>query len=246
MKTALVCIAKNEDNYIQEWIDYNFKLGFDHIFIYNNDWQYYNNDNRITILEINGQTRQVVAYNHFKKHLSEQFNWAAFFDVDEFLVLNKHNSLKDLLREYEDCNAIGINWAIFGNNEHDKIINNEYSVLKRFTKRNTENFDANGHIKTIIKLPCHHFQDVHNIHGTWYNLDKQTRNSPFNKPVKWDVAQLNHYLTKSTEEFYAKCERGRADHTDKRKFEEHKDYLNCNQIVDTKARDFLYPINTVR
>ena len=29
MKVALVCIAKNEDNYIQEWINYNLKLGFD-------------------------------------------------------------------------------------------------------------------------------------------------------------------------------------------------------------------------
>ena len=36
MKVALVCIAKEEDNYIQEWIDYNKKLGFDDIIIYQN------------------------------------------------------------------------------------------------------------------------------------------------------------------------------------------------------------------
>ena len=38
MKTALVCIAKNEDHYIDEWIEYYLKLGIDHIFIYQNDF----------------------------------------------------------------------------------------------------------------------------------------------------------------------------------------------------------------
>ena len=39
MKVALVCIAKNEDNYIEEWVLYHKKLGFDRIFIYENDWK---------------------------------------------------------------------------------------------------------------------------------------------------------------------------------------------------------------
>jgi hypothetical protein len=34
MKTALVSIAKNEDNYLKEWVDYNLYLGFNDIFIY--------------------------------------------------------------------------------------------------------------------------------------------------------------------------------------------------------------------
>ena len=40
MKVALVCIAKNEDLYIDEWIDYHFKLGFDEIFVYQNNWRF--------------------------------------------------------------------------------------------------------------------------------------------------------------------------------------------------------------
>jgi hypothetical protein len=34
MKTALACIAKNEDNYIDEWIKYHTKIGFDFIYVY--------------------------------------------------------------------------------------------------------------------------------------------------------------------------------------------------------------------
>lgn len=34
MKSAIVCIAKNEDHYIDEWIKYHLKLGFAKIFVY--------------------------------------------------------------------------------------------------------------------------------------------------------------------------------------------------------------------
>ena len=46
MDLALVCIAKNEDPYIEEWVNYNLKLGFDKVFIYENNWRCkLNNDN---------------------------------------------------------------------------------------------------------------------------------------------------------------------------------------------------------
>ena len=39
-KIALVCFAKNEDLYLQEWIDYHIKLGFDDIHVFQNDWRF--------------------------------------------------------------------------------------------------------------------------------------------------------------------------------------------------------------
>ena len=40
MKIAIVCIAKDEDNYLREWLDYHFKIGFDHIYVYQNNWHF--------------------------------------------------------------------------------------------------------------------------------------------------------------------------------------------------------------
>lgn len=37
MNTAVVCICKNEENYIKEWIDHYFSLGFDKIFVCDNN-----------------------------------------------------------------------------------------------------------------------------------------------------------------------------------------------------------------
>jgi len=31
---ALIAIAKDEDEYLKEWVDYNLKVGFDDIYVY--------------------------------------------------------------------------------------------------------------------------------------------------------------------------------------------------------------------
>ncbi len=34
MDISLVCIAKDEDHYIDEWLDYHLKLGFTRVVVY--------------------------------------------------------------------------------------------------------------------------------------------------------------------------------------------------------------------
>lgn len=233
MKVALVCIAKNEDSYIQEWIDYNKKLGFDNIFIYQNDWRCSIEDPKVIKLEFDGSNKQVQAYNHFIKSNLNNYDWAAFFDVDEFLALKKHNNIKDFIQEYSDYNAIGINWYLFGDNGHEGV-DDEYSVLKRFTKRQSS---INPHIKSIIKLTSNVVMDVHNPNCLWTNTDKKTNMGPFNKPGNDDIAVINHYFGKTKQEFLLKCERGRADTTTKRKLDEF-DSHNFNDVEDLSAYNF--------
>lgn len=57
MKTALVCIAKDEDDYLKEWVDYHLRIGFDEIFVYQNNWRYPKGDitdPRVHLLELDG------------------------------------------------------------------------------------------------------------------------------------------------------------------------------------------------
>lgn len=241
MNIALVGVAKNEDHYIQEWIDYHTKLGFNHIFIYTNFWEYTNSQDHVTVLKvnINGSVAATThSYNDFKRNKSEGYDWVAFFDLDEFLCLNQHNNVKDFLSNYNDCNAIGINWAMFGNGNQDKVINNNYNVLSRFKTRAIESFEPCKNIKTICRLPCNRTQYSHHVDDAWYNLNKEIRYGPFNEPVNYDIAQLNHYFTKSNEEFRTKCYRGYGIGYRRRKFKHYIHCLGANDIIDTKAYDF--------
>ena len=244
MKVALVCIAKNEDQYIQEWIDYNKKLGFDDIIIYQNDWRCSIDEPNVIKIEFDGVNKQREAYYHFIKNNHDKYDWAAFFDIDEFLVLKKHNNIKDFITDYNDYYAIGINWVLFGDNGHEKI-ENESSVLKRFTKRQTS---INQHVKSIVKMSSNVLMDVHNpFNKPVTDTNKRLFNGPFNKFGDDNIAQINHYFCKTQEEFIEKCNRGRADTPLEAHRRTMKDFINhnFNEVEDLSAVNFLYDNNNI-
>jgi hypothetical protein len=238
MKIALVCIAKNEDNYIQEWVDYNKKLGFDKIFIYENDWRCSIEDPMVIKIPFDGISMQRLAYNDFIKN-NKEYTWAAFFDCDEFLVLKKHKNIKDFICEYAEYPAVGINWVLFGDNNLNGVVGDDYSVLKRFTMREIA---VNQHVKSIVKLTPKLIMDVHNpLNIPFINTHKKWFSGPFNYNLSDSIAQLNHYFCKTKEEFIKKCDRGRADTNYKRMIAEFESRgHNKNEIVDMAAYNFFH------
>lgn len=235
MRVALVCIAKNEDNYIDEWINYHLKLGFDNVIIYLNDWTYHSTNANVKTIQFDGPVKQVPAYNNFLESNQENYDWAAFFDVDEFLVLKKHNNIKEMLLDYSDYNAIGINWVFFGSNGLNDVQNKNFSVLSRFTKRA---INVDQHVKTICKVKKEiKFGSPHSINLGWSTLDREIKYGPFNRTANDNIAQLNHYFCKTKPEFEEKISRGRADANFKRKSEEYIHY-DLNEIEDLCALNF--------
>jgi hypothetical protein len=236
MKVALVCIAKNEDPYIDEWIEYNKKLGFDDIFVYQNDWRWSGSSENVHKFEIDGINKQREAYNSFVREYNNKYDWAAFFDIDEFLVLKKHDNIKSFLSDYEDFQAVGINWVLFGNNDQTTV-DGEYSVIKRFTKRQQE---VNEHVKCIIKLSPLVYMDIHNPNSSWVDVHKRVNHGPFTKIHTDDIAQINHYFCKTQEEFQLKCDRGRADSPVYRRTMADFDRHNFNEVEDLTAYKFFH------
>lgn len=229
MKTALVCIAKNEDYYIEEWLKYNFKLGFDEIIIFQNNWRYKGVKSQFPNAiwyEADGDKMQLIVYSNFLKNNLNNYDWIAFFDIDEFLVI-KNQTLKNYLLSMDDTYSIGINWKFFGSNNLN--FNGNYNVLERFTKCQK---DMNVHIKTIVhcskikqlnsdKIDFYHtphhltLNEISNI--TVSSDKKRFIHGPFNNNYYDDDVQLNHYYFKTLEEFELKCQKGRADVSEKDK-----------------------------
>ena len=245
MKVALICIAKNEDLYLQEWINYNLKLGFDSIHIYQNDWRFLDKEDnpKVFFHEFDGQTKeddtesiQQKCYNKFIQDFHDVYEWAAFFDCDEFLVLKKHNNVKDFISDYSGYPSIAINWILFGDNNLDFTPNNT-SVLKRFTKRK---LSSDFHIKVITKLNKDLKHYIHYVSEPWVDTNYLlVSNNPINYSGDNNIAQLNHYFTKTYKEWTHKRSRFQAYSTTMRNdfdFDEH----NFNEVDDFLARDFLY------
>jgi hypothetical protein len=167
MRVALVVVAKSEDYYLDEWLDYNHKIGFDKIIMYQNDWR---TDIERPFLEKrvwDGKSVQLPIYNSFLDTDTE-YDWVAFFDCDEFLVLRKHDNVKDFINDYKDkTNVIGLNWYFYGSFGLRTRTSN--SLLRMFSNRN-KNVDQ--HVKVMVNTKSGQRMNLpHNTNGPatiWY------------------------------------------------------------------------------
>lgn len=151
-KVALVGIAKAEENYLKEWVDYHLKIGFDEIFIYQNDWTYPKQDitdERVHFGSISGLGMQTKCYNDFIMKYKDVFDFAAFIDIDEFLWLRDTTDVHEFLKDYFSDEAMFVNWRLFGDNGLAEVKDGNYSVIKRFTRCSN---DLNPLGKNIINL----------------------------------------------------------------------------------------------
>jgi hypothetical protein len=224
-KIALVCVAKEEDYYLQEWIDYHLMIGFNDIHIFQNNWRFKNpipnervhfHEWDVNTVETNEpiweKNLQAKCYTDFARNYYNEYEWAAFFDVDEFLVLKEYNDVKEFINNYSNYNCLVINWAVFGDNNITEFDGINVSVLERFTKRwdkpHTEGFYQ---FKSICKL---HKDMIHNTHWAeceWVDTNFNVGNSAFNKSFSFEKAQLNHYYTKTYPEWVNKASKTRCD-----------------------------------
>lgn len=239
MKIALVCIVKNEDKYIEEWVNYHKKIGFDDIIMYQNDWVCQLDLPYLKKLEIPGFHKQMNAYHHFTTNFRKNYDWAAFFDCDEFLVLKKHKNVHEFISEYHNDWGIGVNWQFFGADGKMNSGEHKKSLLKQFTKKQ-KNVDQ--HVKTIMNLKCGGVMILpHNPNTPLMDTNRKFFNGPFNPNGPIDVVQLNHYHHKSYEDWLIRCERGQSDHCPRKKPEQWdtEKFVFCD-VDDFSAITFMY------
>jgi len=244
MKTAIVCMAKNEGDYIEEWINYNLAIGFDKVFVFANDWDFLIDNKNVEVIPFpsRGYTMetQVIAYNYAIKILKGSYDWVAFYDVDEYICLKKHSNIKDFIKEFypHRPKAIAVNWVFYGDNGLSEA-STEYSLLERFTKRQAV---ADKHIKVILNLKSkHEFQGMqpHSTNLEWTDQSFKTGIGPFNEGGSIEMAQINHYWCKTKQEYLEKKMVNGKDLGPllTRKEEDFQNH-NHNEVEDTIARDF--------
>lgn len=235
---ALCCIQKQEAPYIEEFVRRHLDIGFDKIVIYDDDDS---DDCIISELpyikqQINAGTLRIIrchgipcpqpfVYRDFYSRFSPE--WVMFLDVDEFLVLNKHKTVREFVSDpmFDKCRQIHIPWKMFGDSGH--YSKTEGDVVDRFTESYPPQ-EEQVLCKSIVRggYPTDrlNFRTSHAVRGI--SPEMTASGKPSANPIypttetKYDiswcepdysVAQINHYFTKSTEEFVNKCYRGVPD-----------------------------------
>ena len=236
IKVALCSIVKNENLYIREFIEHYKKIGYNKIFIYDNNEKngenlgdvindYINSGfvNLIDFKEITPNKRpQIEAYIDCYSRNNKSFNWISFFDIDELLEINKkYRTIQDFLKDniFEFCKNIKINWLEFS--DDNKLYYENKPLQERFKIFNYEHI-SNKHIKSTVRgnLSVNYWKSAPTPHTSNLNIiscsssgKKISSNSPFNYPPDYTNAKLKHYSYKSFEEICWKLKKGKADST---------------------------------
>ena len=250
-KYGLCAIAKNEGPYIVEWIDFHLRIGFDHVTVYDNDstdeglsaLRSYRNTTVIDWPSVVGRNNQNAAYEDYFHKYAPHFEWVMHLDVDEFLNLKKFSTLKSFLDEFDDVDGVAVNWRMFGSSGLKKY--EPGSVLSRFERASLSSFPPNAHVKTIyrpksIERPYQHspvFKNNAVLVDTQHRVLPEHANV-YNHDIDLQNAQINHYFTKSYEEFLIKRARGKADVPDEEDPNKYRelvefDYYDRNEEEDT-------------
>ncbi len=224
-KYVVFACAKNEDDYILEWVEHYLSLGFDKVFIADNNdspeslnaiLSKYINEGTVQIFECCRLEKfQLYIYNMFLNEAN--YKWCAYFDCDEFLELTTHKSIKELLDQVnEDC--VLFNWVVFGSNgqirKEDKPLKERFPVPVLPVPFFKENFYVKpilrGHPDGayLINTHCPAGMSPMNIGG----YDKVDYESHVYYPARYKYGYVRHYYTKSFNEWVGnKVKRGWPD-----------------------------------
>lgn len=221
---SLCCIVKDEDPFLKEWVAYHSLLGVEHFYIYDNMSHKpvrealgsFADSSRITIRRVPGNAMQLPVYKDCLDSFRHASRWIGFIDLDEFALPLNSNDLRVTLAEFEPYAAIAVTWHLFNSAGH--ITRPQLPVTEAYT----EAFAG----QTSYHLKC--FVDpmrtvaAFNPHSFQYETGEMCVNEDHYPcpPAKQDSfakgrkIRINHYFTRSQQDFAEKIARGRATNDD--------------------------------
>jgi glycosyltransferase involved in cell wall biosynthesis len=252
-RIGICAIFKNEAPFLREWIAYHRVIGVDHFILFDNGSVDGGKEtilsshlsDFVTIIDWPERPGQITAYQHCIETYMDGFDWVAFIDVDEFIHPLRDSNLPELLQRAGNHAAMLIQWMNFGPGGHrDRppgLVIEEYNLRFGMTA------GVNRHVKSIIRRGgvnraggCH----VAQLRGEPCDADGKTiPNRAIQPDICCETAVLNHYYTKSHEDWLIKVKRGRATMRDdpevQRKLEWFERYEKGATIEDTRIARFL-------
>ena len=265
-RCSAVAIMRDEGKYLKEWIEHHLSVGVDHFYLYDNEskdntasiLQPYIDNKIVTMIKWPGDMVQISAYNDAISRYKYYTEYMAFIDIDEFIVpVDPVKSVPQIVDEIFDeytkkefkgpfqPGGVGVNWMVYGTSNRKETA--DEPVLEAYLYRARDDYSQNCHIKTICD-PCTVSGFTTNPHAPGYKQGytgiSEKGSYLFNSPYFYDASysrlRINHYYSKSEEDFLGKIKRGWPDqpHREieisdpvmKKRFEEAKH--ECNEVYD--------------
>jgi hypothetical protein len=209
---AVCAIFRDEARYLAEWVSFHRLQGVERFYLYDNrstdDWR--------SVLEpeitagivqvedwplVPGQAAS--AMDCLERHRRDT-RWIAFIDVDEFLFSPTGRPLPEILRDFDTHPNVVVSRHTYGTSgrEHPP----EGLVIENYLWREADDFVSNHWVKSIVyPRKVVRYATPHNfwLRGDAVGEDRGRVQAHLRVPT-FELLRINHYYTKSTEEFRRK------------------------------------------
>ncbi len=235
-KVCIVASCRNEGPYLLEWIAYHRSVGVTKLFLYSNDNDDASDGLLLALANANviewvhnvigeGGSAQYKSYGHALQLRPDvlDYEWSIFIDLDEFLVFNSamFSSVPDYIQwqETRPTDAIALCWLVYGPAAGHS--DNAAPVHRRFVRRRPA---PDHHVKSIFRprlfIHSHCHFPVWDDYLAWnfrssargdHHKVRENLRSSFSTSPNADFAWINHYISKSAEEFLLRRSSPRAE-----------------------------------
>lgn len=225
IKVAIVGMCKYENHYLREWVEYHKSIGIDKIFLFDNndiDGEHpenvikeYVTSNYVTVIDKRGMKSepnynlQSYICREGYELASKDYDWIAIIDIDEYITLANIKNIKEFLTNsrFDDYECVRLNWKLYNDSDLLKVENNNYNLRNRFTKWKSHPLGKSiyrANLSGILKehsLNGHGSKNVNSCDENGNPLKYHDRISIVNENPEYKIAWINHYKTKTIEEF---------------------------------------------
>lgn len=228
LSVAICAVAKDEDRYITEWVTYYLALGVSHIYIYDNNdaltpmMETISKMARVTVIPIYGESAlknkgyQVGIYTEAYRTYGANYTWMGFFDIDEFVSIDGGLDIPTFLGNsvYDDTHIVHLNWRYYGDSglihyvdepvvsrfKNPAPLDVKYSDIHSCENQYVKSFIRTGYSEFILDIHApRFFGSVCRGADGYFRLPTKSLN-----PIFVDIARVNHYGTKTIEEYIAR------------------------------------------
>lgn len=250
---SICMIIRNDNEYLEEWLKWHIGQGIEHFYLYDHGSELPVSKTikkldkevreKVTVIRYGGKHdfAQHDAYNNCLKKFGKESRWIGFIDSDEMVRVKDHSPVSVFLKEFEEYAGVFIGWIIYNANGHRTQQN--LPVRERFTCLSPiENPSGMG--KVFVQPYCMQQMLTHNGF-TVDGFDIVNENKEFvREGTSWESNLtsekicIDHYYTKSYEEWVKKISRGTCDPYFCRKYQE---FFKHNPDLED-CREDIYPV----
>ena len=229
--TAICLLIKDENDYINEWLDWHINIGFNHFYIYDNESRVPIEESveewykpYCTFVDFSGahQNTQLECYADALEQYGKDVKWLAFIDTDEFIRPLTGEDINSFLARFETHDGLYVRWVVY--NANGLWEKDDRPQRERFTRVSSKS-PTRPFGKSIIQPEKVKRMGTHFPAGILGQYDMVDGNGHYIKSAFLDFSPgdkivIDHYFTRSYDEWQEKAKRGSCDPRCDRKYDE--------------------------